>query len=65
MYDPNYSAVSLDEAYADLTEYLAKRLTLEESKRTFQKNVFMSRGASEWGSFFSFFSFLSLKMMAK
>lgn len=36
-YDPNYKAMSLDEAYLDLTDYIVKRQTLNASERTFPR----------------------------
>jgi len=36
-YDPNYSAMSLDEAYLDITEHLIGRVYSNESERTFPK----------------------------
>lgn len=38
-YDMNYSAMSLDEAYLDLTDHLAKRLRIDISSRTFPKSL--------------------------
>lgn len=35
----NYSAMSLDEAYLDLTDHLAKRLRIDISSRTFPKSL--------------------------
>ena len=34
-YDPNYSSMSLDEAYLDLTEHLAWRQSSSDEERTF------------------------------
>jgi DNA polymerase kappa len=36
-YDVNYKAMSLDEAYLDLTDHLVKRQTLNVSERTYPK----------------------------
>lgn len=38
-YDSNYAAMSLDEAYLDLTDHMKQRCGFIESKRTFQKDV--------------------------
>lgn len=37
-YDPNYSAMSLDEAYLDLSDHLLLRSGLEQFERTFLKD---------------------------
>lgn len=37
-YDPNYMAMSLDEAYLDITEHLKQRVYLDEKKRTFPRH---------------------------
>ena len=36
-YDPNYSAMSLDEAYVDLTDHLQKRSEMSDAERTYPK----------------------------
>ncbi len=47
-YDPNYAAMSLDEAYLDLTEYMKKRSKLSAECRTFPKQVW-SRETKTFG----------------
>ena len=37
-YDSNYSAMSLDEAFLDITDHLETRPFLDESQRTFPKD---------------------------
>ena len=37
-YDSNYSAMSLDEAFLDITDHLETRPFLDESQRTFPKH---------------------------
>lgn len=38
-YDPNYSPMSLDEAYLDLTEHLVKRQSMPDEQRSFPKRL--------------------------
>lgn len=50
-YDENYGSCGLDEAFADLTDHLVKRIEMNEEKRTFPKDV-------NWTDFQSIFSLL-------
>nr|CAB3265009.1 DNA polymerase kappa-like [Phallusia mammillata] len=45
-YDCNFMAMSLDEAYLDITEHLEKRVLLSEKKRTFSFNAELLNGSN-------------------
>ena len=42
-YDPDYSAMSLDEAYLDLTDHLEKRLEMTDTQRTYPKYYYQQQ----------------------